>query len=261
MWHPGHCPSVIIQDFYSNMHGFNYSIPHFITRVRGTRIVVTLNFISKVLHVLKVEFDDYLGCEYFRIVSKDELLSRFYETPSSWGDHQNTPCLGFAKGLRFLNMVMTFVLHLLSHYNSITEPRAQFLLSLLEGLTIDFHSHFILSFIDVYRDTTTRDKLIFPSAITQILHHFSVSYPESTHFSPMCAIDAATVKQSEAQLRPKRPRAETVTPLASSAPSSSALTLVASWHLPLLLQRHLRTRMMMMMRIRMRMLALSVTTR
>ena len=59
------------------------------------------------------------------------------ETPSSWGDHQNTPCSDFAKILRFLNMVMTFVLHPLSHYNSITEPYARFLLSLLEGLIID----------------------------------------------------------------------------------------------------------------------------
>ena len=50
-----------------------------------------------------------------------------------------------------MNMVMTFVLHPLSHYNSITKPRAQFLLSLLEYLIIDFPSHFILSIINVYR--------------------------------------------------------------------------------------------------------------
>ena len=72
-------------------------------------------------------------------------------------------------------MVKTFVLHPLSHYNSITEPHARFLLSLLEGLIIDFPSHFILSFIDVYKNIVTRDKLIFPSAITRILRHASVS--------------------------------------------------------------------------------------
>ena len=64
-----------------------------------------------------------------------------------------------------MNMVMTFVLHPLSHYNSITKPRARFLLSLLEQLTIDFPSHFILSIIDVHLDSASRDKLIFPSAI------------------------------------------------------------------------------------------------
>ena len=95
-------------------------------------------------------------------------------------------------------MVMTFVLHPLSHYNSITEPCARFLLSFLEDIFIDFPSHFILSFTDVYRDTTTRDILIFPSAITQILRHFSVSFPASPHFSVMGAIDRATVKWSEA---------------------------------------------------------------
>ena len=63
-------------------------------------------------------------------------------------------------------MVMTFVLYPLSHYNSITEPRAQFLLSLLEDLSIDFPSHFITYIIDVYQDMAIYDKLIFPSAIT-----------------------------------------------------------------------------------------------
>ena len=93
---------------------------------------------------------------------------------------------------------MTFVLHPLSHYNSITEPRAQFLLSFLEKLTFDFPFHFILSLTDVYRDTVTHNKLIFPSAITRILHHFSISYLESTHFSIMCAKDTATIRRSEA---------------------------------------------------------------
>ena len=138
-------------------------------------------------------------------MSKDELSSSFCETPSSWGDGQNTPYSAFAKGPRFLNMVMTFILYLLSHYNTITEPRARFLLSLLKDITIDFPSHFILSLIDVYRDTTTRDKLIFPSAITHMLCHFSVSFPESPHFLVMYAIDAATVRWSEAQLKPKWP--------------------------------------------------------
>ena len=87
-----------------------------------------------------------------------------------------------------MNMVMTFVLHPLSHYNFIIEPRARFLLSLIEHLTIDFPSHFILSLIDVYKDTTTHDKLIFASAITWILCHFSIPFPSSDHFSVICAI-------------------------------------------------------------------------
>ena len=92
-----------------------------------------------------------------------------------------------------MNMVMIFVLLPLSHYNSIIEPRARFLLSLLEHLTIDFPSHFILSIIDVHLDSTSRDMLIFPSAITRILCYFSVPSPSSNHFTVMCAIDYATV--------------------------------------------------------------------
>ena len=89
---------------------------------------------------------------------------------------------------------MTFVLHPLSHFNFITEPRARFLLSLLEDISIDFPSHFILSFINVYRDTTTRDKLIFPPTIMRILRHFSITFPESPYFTIICAIDTTTIR-------------------------------------------------------------------
>ena len=125
----------------------------------------------------------------------------------------------FAKGPRFMNMVMTFVLHPLFHYNSITEPRAQFLLSLLEHLTIDFPSHFILSIIDVHLDSASHDKLIFPSAITRILRHFSVPFPSSDHFTVMCAIDYANVKRNEAQFRSRQ--TDSATPSSCSAPSRS----------------------------------------
>ena len=118
-----------------------------------------------------------------------------------------------------MNMVMTFVLYSLSHYNSITEPRARFLLSLLEHLTIDFPSHFILSIIDVHLDSASRDKLIFPSAITRILRHFSVPFPSSDHFTVMFAIDYVTVKCSEAQFQLWQ--SDSATPSSHSAPSRS----------------------------------------
>ena len=142
------------------MHVFDYFISQFVTWVRYIRMVVTPSIVFEVLHMLRVAHLDYPGCECLRKVSKEELSSLFCEIPSSWGDRQNTSCSAFV----------------------------------IEGLTIDFPSHFILSLIDVYKDTVTRDKLIFPSVIMRLLCHFSVSYPESPHFSYMCVIDATTVK-------------------------------------------------------------------
>ena len=165
---------------------------------QGTCIIVIPDLISKVLHIPRVAHPDYPACECLRTVSKDEFLSHFCETPSIWGGKQNTPCSSFAKGLRFLNMVMTFTLNPLSHYYSITEPHARFLLSLLEDLFIDFPSHFITFVFNVYQDTTTRDKLIFPSAIMQILRHFSIPIPNSSYFTIMGAINASSVRRSEA---------------------------------------------------------------
>ena len=117
-------------------------------------------------------------------------------------------------------MVMTFILQPLSHYNSITEARARFLLFLIKHLIIDFPSHFMLSIIDVYNDMAARDKLIFPSAITRLLHHFEVRSPSFDPFPIMGAIDAGIVKRSEMQFR-SRLSGSTAIPT-PSAPSTSA---------------------------------------
>ena len=132
-------------------------------------------------------------------------MSLFCETHSSWGDRQNISCSAFAKGPKFLNMVMTYILHPLSLYNTIAESRARFLLSLIEGLTIDFSSHFILFLIDIYKDMTTHDKLIFPSAIMRIIPIASVSYLEFAYFTIMGAISSESIRWSKAQLRLKWP--------------------------------------------------------
>ena len=144
-------------------------MPQFVTTFRGTHIVVTSDLIFEVLRVPRVANPNYPGCDRLQTVSRNELISHFCGTPSVWGGKLNTPCLGFAKGPRFFNMVMKFTLTPLSHYNSITEPHTHFLLSLMKDLTIDFPSYFITSIIDVYQDTATRDKLIFPSAVMWIL--------------------------------------------------------------------------------------------
>ena len=187
-------------------------------------MVVTLDIVSKVLHAPRVAHPNYPGSERLRTVSKDELMSLFCETPSFWGDRQNTSCSAFAKGPGFLNKVMTFILHPLSPYNTITESHTCFLLSLIEDLSIDFPSHFILSLINVYKGTATCDKLIFPSAIMRLLRHFSIFYPESPHFTFMCAINATTVWRSAAQLRPRKPRIETIAHPASTTPSTFTLS-------------------------------------
>ena len=162
------------------MHGIDRSVPLFFTRVRGMRIPITPQLVMDLLRVPRIEFLDYPRCERLRTVSKNELMATFCECLSDWGDRQFIQCRPFAKGPRFINMVMTFVLHYRSHYNSITEPRARFSLSLLELLTIDFHSHFILSVIDVHLDAVSCDKFIFPSAITRILPLFLFLFPIST---------------------------------------------------------------------------------
>ena len=97
------------------MHRIDSSVPLFFIRVRGMRIPVTPQLVADVLRVPKIEFPNYPGCECLRTVSRDELMSTFCECPTAWGERLFTPCRPFAKGPRFKNMVMTFVLHPLSH--------------------------------------------------------------------------------------------------------------------------------------------------
>ena len=53
------CPLVLIQEFYSNMHGIDHLVPLFFTHVRGTCIPVTPQLVADVLHVPRIEFPDY----------------------------------------------------------------------------------------------------------------------------------------------------------------------------------------------------------
>ena len=115
---------MLIQEFYSNMHGIDRLVPLFFTCVRGTRIPITPQLVADVLQVSRIEFLDYPGCERLRTVSRDELMSAFCGCSTAWGECLFTLCRPFAKGPRFMNKVMTFVLHPLSNYNSIIEPRA-----------------------------------------------------------------------------------------------------------------------------------------
>lgn len=116
-------------------------------------------------------------------------------------------------------MVVTFVLTPWLNYNTITEPRAHFLLSLIEGISIEFPSHMIVSILNCYQDTATRDKLIFSSAITCILTHMHIAIPPSPLFHVMGAISKESVRGSATQLATKWPRVE-MTDIASTAPTS-----------------------------------------
>ena len=76
---PVTCPLVLIQEFYSNMHGIDRLVPLFFIRVRGTLIPITSQLVADVLRVPRIEFPDYPSCEHLRTVSRDELMSAFYE--------------------------------------------------------------------------------------------------------------------------------------------------------------------------------------
>ena len=189
---------MFIQEFYSNMHAIDTFVPQFFTTFRGTCIIVTPDLIAEVLHVPRVAHLDYPSCKRLKTVSRDELISHFCKKHSLWGGFLNTSCSGFAKGPRFLNMVMTFTLTPWFHYNSIIEPRARFCFSLMECLSIDFPSHFIESVIGVYRDTAISNKLIFPSTIMHILTHFHIPSPFSPLFTIMGAINTDSIRRSKA---------------------------------------------------------------
>ena len=76
-------PLVLIQEFYSNMHGIDCSVPLFFTRVQGMRIPVTPQLVADVFRVPRIEFLDYPNCEHLWTVSKDELMADICKRPSN----------------------------------------------------------------------------------------------------------------------------------------------------------------------------------
>ena len=86
------------------MHKIYRSVPLFFTRVQGTRIPVTPQLVADVLRVPRIEFPTYPGYERLRTMSRDELMSAFYERPISWGERLFTLCQPFVKGPRFMKI-------------------------------------------------------------------------------------------------------------------------------------------------------------
>ena len=99
---------MFIQEFYSNMHTIDTSVPMFTTVIRGTHIVVTQELNFEVLRVPKVDRSDYRSHHRLSSISRDELASLFCEKAMLWGSTLNFSTTEFAKGPRILNMVMTF---------------------------------------------------------------------------------------------------------------------------------------------------------
>ena len=61
---PLKCPIMFVQEFCSNIHNIDTSVPRFAMTFRGTRIIVTPDLISEVLHVLRVAHHDYPGYDH-----------------------------------------------------------------------------------------------------------------------------------------------------------------------------------------------------
>ena len=66
------------------------------------------------------------------------------------------------------------------------------------GFSIDFYSQMIVSMIDIYQDTATGDKLIFPSVITCILTHMHIPIPPAPLSSIVGAISEGFIWRSDA---------------------------------------------------------------
>ena len=81
---PKRCSDVLMQEFYSNMHAINTSMPKFTTIFQGTCIVVTPKLISNVLRIRRVENPNYPSHIRLHSISRDEMASLFCEKAMMW---------------------------------------------------------------------------------------------------------------------------------------------------------------------------------
>ena len=74
---PMRCPIVFIHEFDSNIHGIDTSVPRFATTFQGTRIVVTPDLISKVLHIPRVTHPNYPSVSVFKLYPETSFCLTF----------------------------------------------------------------------------------------------------------------------------------------------------------------------------------------
>ena len=69
---------MFIKEFYSNMHAIDTCVSRFTTVFYGTRIIVTPDLVSKVLHVPRVDCSDYPSHPHLISISSHELASIYF---------------------------------------------------------------------------------------------------------------------------------------------------------------------------------------
>ena len=166
---------------------------------RGTHIAVTPNFIFAVLHVPRVAHPNYPSHTHLHTIFRDKLALLFNEMAMVWGDTLN---LSTQLSLLKIQGSLIWWWSLFSHHSHTITPSlslmlVSFFLSWKIFLYI-FPSHMIVSMIDIYRDTATRDKLIFPLTITRSLTHLHFTIPSSPLFYAMGANSKESISRSGA---------------------------------------------------------------
>ena len=87
---------MLIQGFYSNMHKIDRSVPLFFTHIRGMRISITLQLVTDVLRVPRIEFLTIL------------LMSVYEMCPmmSSWLLSVNALLIGVSVSLHHVGLLL-----------------------------------------------------------------------------------------------------------------------------------------------------------
>uniref|UniRef100_A0A2N9ERH9 Putative plant transposon protein domain-containing protein n=1 Tax=Fagus sylvatica TaxID=28930 RepID=A0A2N9ERH9_FAGSY len=154
----------------------------------GTKSITSL----QMWFLLPFSFLGFMSLEYpfapTTDPTDDTIMSYFSEETIAWGSSSKCGSQSFTAKTRVFNLIMSFNILPLSHWNTLSKSRARFLYAFMKGVSIDLPSVICREMIEMHHCKDTASLLNYPCLITRLFTYLEITLPSGTLCYPRVAL-------------------------------------------------------------------------
>ena len=176
---PTGIPNSCIPEFYSNFINIQAEKNEFDFFFRNKIYHISPDLVSTALQLLRVSEAGYPFAPTTD-PTDDTIMSYFSEKTMAWGSSSKCGSQSFTAKTRVFNLIMSFNILPLSHWNTLSKSRARFLYAFMKGVSIDLPSVICREMIEMHHCKDTSSLLNYPCLITRLFTYLKITLPSRT---------------------------------------------------------------------------------
>ena len=207
---PTGIPNSCIPEFYSNFINIQAEKNEFDFFFRNKIYHISPDVVSTALQLLRVSEAGYPFAPTTD-PTDDTIMSYFSEKTMAWGSSSKCGSQSFTAKTRVFNLIMSFNILPLSHWNTLSKSRARFLYAFMKGVSIDLPSVICREMIEMHHCKDTASLLNYPCLITRLFTYLKITLPSGTLCYPRVAlpIEKSSFTRIVSHVKPDEPTPST----------------------------------------------------